>query len=114
MKRKVITTIALVMLATLAIAAQTGNVLISWNANSEADLAGYHVFFNGVQVADVKAPAHTWAGSVSENEGANPAQVSAYDISGNESAKSAVTIASTINIDTTPPTVPTGCTAVKQ
>ena len=102
--------IAMVMLATLAIAAQTGNVLVSWNANSETDLKGYHVFFNGSQIADVQAPAHTWSGSVTLIEGTNTAQVSAYDATGNESAKSAITLASSYTLDTTAPAVPTGCT----
>jgi len=114
MKKKMMMVFAAVLLATLAIAAQTGNVLVSWNANTEADLSGYHVFFNSAQVADVKVPAHTWSGAVTFIEGANAAQVTAYDTSGNESAKCPITLASTIIVDTTAPTIPTGCTAVKQ
>ena len=106
--------IGIVLLATLAIAAQTGNVLVTWNANPDSDLKGYHVFLNGAQVADVQAPAHTWSGSVTLIEGVNTAQVTAYDTSGNESAKSAITLASSYTLDTTAPATPTGCTLTRQ
>jgi hypothetical protein len=109
--------IAMVLLATVVFAAQTGNVLVSWNANTEADLAGYYVYFNNVQVGNVVAPARTWAGSVTFVEGNNVAQVAAYDKCSpipNTSAKSAVTLASTLVFDSTAPAVPTGCAVQAQ
>lgn len=101
----------LVLLATAVVAAPTANVLISWNANTESDLAGYYVFWNGTQVATVTAPAHTWAGAVELVEGNNIAQVSAFDkcTPPNVSGKSAVTSQSTLVYDSTAPAVPGGC-----
>ena len=101
----------MVFLATVLFAAGTGNVLIKWNPNTEADISGYHVFWNGNQIATVMHPAVTWAGAVAMLEGTNVAQVAAFDkcTPPNESAKSAVTLASTLLFDSTAPTVPTGC-----
>ena len=109
--RKLLAIIALSLMSTLLFAAGTGNVLISWNANTETDLAGYYVYLNNVQVANITAPTHTWSGAVPLVEGNNIAQVAAYDkcTPPNVSAKSVVTLASTLVFDSTPPAVPTGC-----
>jgi endoglucanase len=109
--KKSIMVLAIVLLASLAIAAQTGNVLINWNANTESDLASYNVYWNGTKIATVAAPAHQWAGSVTEVEGTNKAEITAVDTSGNESPKSAP---GNLTVDTIPPTAPTGCTVTKQ
>jgi len=114
--KKIIMSIIIALTATLLFAAGTGNVLISWNANTETDLAGYYVYLNNIQVANVTAPAHTWAGAVPLVEGNNVAQVAAYDkcTPPNVSAKSVVTLAATLVFDSTPPAVPTGCTMQAQ
>ncbi len=110
MKRR-FTIVILVFLATVALAAPTANVLISWTPNTEADLSGYHVYWNGAQVGTIMAPASSWIGIVNMIEGTNVAQVSAFDkcTPPNESGKSVVTPASTLIFDSTPPSVPAGC-----
>lgn len=109
--RKLLLTLIVCFITTFVFAAGTGNVIISWNANTEADLAGYYVYLNNIQVANVAAPARTWAGAVALVEGNNVAQVAAYDkcTVPNVSAKSTITLAATLVFDSTPPTVPTGC-----
>lgn len=111
MKKKMIVIIGIVLLSCLCLASKTANVLVTWDANTEADLAGYYVYMNNTAIADVKVPAHSWVGTVTMQEGDNTFQVAAYDLSANLSAKSDVTPLSTIKIDTVSPAKPTGCAA---
>ncbi|MCR8634636.1 fibronectin type III domain-containing protein [Paenibacillus radicis (ex Xue et al. 2023)] len=96
--------------------AGNGSVQLSWAANSEADLAGYKVYVS----ADNGA---TWdAGTIVGRVASHIASgltngalyrfaVTAYDASGNESAKSATAdVRPQQPSDTTPPSAPTGLT----
>lgn len=94
-----------------ALAASDTKVVISWNANTESDLAGYKIYYGAVsgtydEVVDV--------GNVVTYTIINPGDdvvyfaVTAYDKAGNESGKSDV-----VSVNP-PPANPTGIKAVWQ
>lgn len=110
MKRFFVLLIASVLVATSLSAA---SLRVTWNANSETDLAGYNVYWKA-------ASATTWtkvdAGNVTALTVPNVSEnveycteVTAYDTSGNESGRSAQSCAS---LDTIPPAPPTGVKAL--
>jgi len=91
---------------------EVGRVKLTWNANSEPDLAGYIVYRNGVRLNQepIRGTIYYVYG-LSYGIGYE-FQVSAVDQAGNESEKSNVAKAAAIKPeDTTPPATPTGLTA---
>lgn len=99
--------------------AEAATVKISWNANAEADLAGYKIYY-GTATGAYGTPIDV--GNVtSYTVTVNPTvttkyfvAVSAYDTSGNESVKSDETSITVTVADTTPPAKPTGLKAILQ
>jgi hypothetical protein len=81
---------------------------VSWNANTETDLAGYKVYYgtqSGAYGSPVDVGQATTCTIADVTGGATYyVAVSAYDTSGNESEKSAQVSASVPVADTTPPT----------
>lgn len=119
--RKVLILAVVLVVASLIIAAGpavTPDCVISWNQNTESDLAGYTVFVTQTRGAygpgvPVSAP---FVSITCEVAGVNQVgqwfvTVSAFDTSGNQSAK-ATEYPFFVQIppppDTTPPGVPTG------
>lgn len=91
---------------------EVGRVKLTWNANSEPDLAGYIVYRNGVRLNQepIRGTIYYVYG-LSYGIGYE-FQVSAVDQAGNESAKSNIAKAAAIKPeDTTPPATPAGLTA---
>lgn len=82
---------------------------VTWAANTEMDLEGYRVYFGSspttvAQVREVRAPDHALQyGSVGLTPGQWYVSVSAYDFSGNESAKAGPL---PFTYDPLPPVVP--------
>ncbi len=62
-------------------------VQLNWNENTENDLAGYRVYRNGTQIAEVSTNSYEETGLTEDTTYSY--QVSSYDNSGNESAKCA-------------------------
>ncbi|MBF5081111.1 fibronectin type III domain-containing protein [Quadrisphaera sp. INWT6] len=87
-------------------------VVLSWTANSEGDLASYRVLRDGVVVATVIAPAASYTDTGLTNGTAYSYSLAAYDTAGNGSAASSPAVRAT-PADTTAPAVPTGLTAVR-
>lgn len=76
------------------------DVGLSWNANSETDLAGYSVYRNGTKITSTLIASPDFI-DVNVPQGSNRYAVTAVDKAGWESARSAEI---EILIDTTPPT----------
>lgn len=91
--KKLITTI-LVCLCALAMIdfsrAADPNINIEWiYADPPADLAGYYLYVNDVQVQNFNVPtAVSWSGPVVLIDGNNTLEMTAYDAAGQESARS--------------------------
>jgi chitodextrinase len=84
-------------------------VALSWSASSDPDsaVAGYYVFRNGTQVAQVSGTNYT---DPALKDGTSYSYyVKAYDPSGNLSSASSTVSATPV--DTTPPSIPSGLTA---
>ena len=98
---------------------QAASINVSWNANTESDLAGYKVYYGTavdkmdsiVDVGNVTSYAFTVSPVVTTTYFA---VLTAYDTSGNESVKSDVTSVTVVIADTTPPAKPTGFKAFLQ
>ncbi|MFN3652451.1 MAG: fibronectin type III domain-containing protein [Armatimonadota bacterium] len=97
----------------------TGTVVqLTWNANTETDLAGYHVE-RGVNSTTAFSPVATPVQPAYQDGSVLPAstysyRVQAVDAAGNVSGSSSlvsVTIPGSTLLDTTPPAVPSGLTA---
>lgn len=98
---------------------QAAVVDISWNANTEADLAGYKLYYgtaSGVYGLPVDVGKVT-SYSVTVNPKVTTTYyvtLTAYDMSGNESPKSDEASITVTVADTTPPAKPTGLKMVIQ
>ena len=94
-----------------AVAAASGHeVDLSWNASTDnVGVAGYDVFRDGTQVANVTAGT-SYADTGLSDATSYQYTVAAYDAAGNVSAQSPAVRA--VTPDTTPPSVPTGLAAV--
>jgi len=107
-----------VMADDIAPAAPTGLVAVgenevadlSWNANSEPDLAGYNVYVNGVKDNGSVITATSYQVTGLTNGASYDFQVSAVDDFDNESPLSA--IVSEVIEDTLAPATPTGLTVI--
>lgn len=73
----------------LSSAVGNGEVTLSWNPNTELDLAGYHVYVDGVRSNGSVVPGTSYTVSGLTNEQSYSFEVSAVDTSGNESPHSA-------------------------
>jgi len=118
-KRAIILAIVLGLTGGICVAQTPRPVGLEWDANTEADLAGYHLYMartsNGQVMGafsypPVLAPAHsyTFATPITE-DGDYYWKITAYDTSGNESEFSEEVHA---RVDTTAPEPPKGCQAV--
>ena len=84
--------------------ASAATLSMSWNANTEADLAGYQVYIDQAAPVDVGL-VNLYQVEITPSEGQRYAvQVTAYDLTGNESEKSEVATC----VYDTPPAAPTG------
>jgi hypothetical protein len=84
--------------------ASAATLSMSWNANTEADLAGYQVYIDQAAPVDVGLVT-AYQVEITPSEGQTYAvQVTAYDLTGNESEKSDVATC----VYDTPPAAPTG------
>jgi len=92
--RILLSTLLILALASMTLAA--GPTKVSWDANSEPDLAGYRVYVNGVVVGETT---DTTFPLPANSEG--DVWVTAVDTSGNESDPS-----NTVNFDSQPPKPP--------
>lgn len=103
-------TLALIIgICLLSILAQAASIQVTWDANTESDLAGYKVYYGtapgqyGAPVT-VTTPSYTFQGATDKTT--YYVAVSAIDTSGNESA-----LSDEVSIyvpDVTPPAKPTG------
>lgn len=99
--------------AGLAAAPGNGKVVLTWQPNTEPDLAGYRVFFREAGAsawelaAELPAGATTYTVTGLTNEQAYEFGVTAYDTARNESAPSVTTATPTV----IPPNPPAGLTA---
>lgn len=101
--------IAIFIVALYAVAAGAAQIQVTWNANTESDLAGYKVYFGTAPgqystPVTVTAPSYTFQGATDKTT--YYVAVSAFDTSGNESA-----LSDEVSIyvpDVTPPAKPTG------
>lgn len=107
------------MIFSLALNASAEGLVLSWNANTESDLAGYKIYYgvtssNLGTVVDVgKVTTYT----ITVNPAVTTtyyAVITAYDKSGNESVKSDVVSGTVMVADTTPPAKPTGLKMIIQ
>jgi hypothetical protein len=80
---------------------------ISWNLNTEPDIASYKVYENGTVIDTIAHPIHLL--TLSRIDGTYAYRVSAVDSSGNESE---LTDPISIVIDSVPPAKPTGLKAL--
>ena len=94
----------------LSAAPGAGSITLTWNANSETDLLGYNVYYNGIRhnALPVTATTYTHFGLVAST--VYSYRITAVDIAGDESAPSAAVVAS--SLDFTPPGPPPSLTAV--
>ncbi len=83
----------------LAATPGAAEVALTWSANAEGDLAGYHVYSGGVRLTVAPTAATSYA-DLGLLNGTYSYQVSAVDTSGNESARCAVVLAT---VGTPPP-----------
>jgi len=84
--------------------ASAATLSMSWNANTEADLAGYQVYIDQAAPVDVGL-VNLYQVEITPSEGQRYAvQVTAYDLTGNVSQKSEVATC----VYDTPPAAPTG------
>ena len=65
-----------------------GSNALSWNANSEADLASYGIYRGGIRIATVSAPTHSYTDYLLTSGQSYTYTITATDITGNESAHS--------------------------
>lgn len=79
-----------------------GAVRLTWQANTEPDLAGYRVYVDGQLVADIQLPEYTLD---APEYRAYEVAVTAYDLSGNESQPARMTV---YPLDPTAPLSPPG------
>ena len=113
MKTLFLTLVFIVLFPVLVLANPNANVTFVWNANSEADLAGYrlyktdvpgsYTFGEGNQIGGALAGTETV--TILEHDGTWYYVVTAYDTAENESGPSNEVSTS---IDTVPPGAPSG------
>lgn len=101
------------LVASLWSTADAASLEITWNANTETDLAGYNVFYKPttatVWTKTTVGKITKWTIDTGILENVEYcAQVSAFDLKANESGLS---VTSCDNLDTIPPTTPTGVRA---
>ncbi|MBE9571683.1 MAG: hypothetical protein IMF11_13730 [Proteobacteria bacterium] len=70
------------------------HVTVAWTyTNPPPDLAGFHLYVNGVMAEDFDVPTATsWSGPVVLVDGNNTFEMAAYDMAGQEGEKSAPSV----------------------
>ncbi len=107
----------LLFMICFSIQAYAATVKITWNANTESDLAGYKLYYgtkSGVYTSSIDVKNVTQY-TVTVNPTVTTTYyvaLTAYDTSGNESVKSDETSITVVVADTTPPAKPTGLKAI--
>ncbi len=116
--KKLIVFVCLVMISTSLLGQETGNIKITWDANTESDLAGYKVYLGdtisgsySIQVDIGNKINHEWLNNALGKT--YFMVVTAYDLSGNESGFSNEVTHTFDSPDTTPPGAPKGNTIVE-
>ena len=114
MKKTLLLALVVCMIFSVAIA-QAESVKVAWDANSEADLAGYNLYYGSASrtygpAIDVGLVIEYSIDVSSWNDGVYYIAVTAYDNKGNESGYSNEV---TYTIDHTAPANPTGCSVVE-
>ena len=109
MKRIKLVLVGLVLLLATGIGfAAQKTVTITWDRNTETDMAQYEVYLNDSLVATVPQPDSgdtvSWTGTVNISDGDNVAKVIAVDEAGNKSQPG---LSNSVN---PAPAQPTGCT----
>lgn len=85
------------------------SVILTWQTNTETDLAGYKIYRNGMLVAQVTGT--SWQDTAISPQTTYTYEVRAYDTSGNLSNPASVTVTTPPPPDTTQPLAPVGLTA---
>jgi len=109
MKKIKLVLVGLVLLLATGIGfAAQKTVTISWDRNTETDMAQYEVYLNDSLVATVPQPSSgdtvSWTGTVDISDGDNIAKVIAVDEAGNKSQPG---LSNSVN---PAPAAPSGCT----
>lgn len=104
MKRIILTVLLTILLASPIWSA---TVEVSWNANTEADMASYNVYQGNTLIGNVLHPT-TLFDILNVPDGTYTYYLTAVDTSGNESVK---TDGITFTVNTIPPAKPTGLKA---
>jgi endoglucanase len=105
MKKILLLTILILIMAFSPCLAAT--VEVSWNANTEADMASYNVYQGNTLIGSVNHPT-TLFDILNVPDGTYTYYLTAVDTSGNESVK---TDGITFTVNTIPPAKPTGLKA---
>lgn len=103
--KRIILTVLLTILLTSTIWSAT--VEVSWNANTETDMASYNVYQGNTLIGSVNHPT-TLFDILNVPDGTYTYYLTAVDTSGNESVK---TDGITFTVNTIPPAKPTGLKA---
>ncbi|OGR25927.1 MAG: hypothetical protein A2139_14325 [Desulfobacca sp. RBG_16_60_12] len=116
--RKILATIALLLVCAIPAWGEAGSLLLSWSPNDEADLAGYRIY-KGLaaggpytKIGEIPAtvapatPTFTWTAE-DNGQGMHYFTLTAFDKFGNESPRSNEVSAF---VDTLPPKAPGGLT----
>jgi large repetitive protein len=104
MKRIILTVLLTILLASPIWSA---TVEVSWNANTETDMASYNVYQGNTLIGSVNHPT-TLFDILNVPDGTYTYYLTAVDTSGNESVK---TDGITFTVNTIPPAKPTGLKA---
>lgn len=114
-KKAIVLAYVVFLVLFIAMWARAASLQVSWNANTETDLAGYNVYWKAkTATAWTKVDAGNVTTLTIPNVAENTeycTEVTAYDTSGNESGRSSQVCAS---LDTMPPAAPTGVKAIIQ
>lgn len=94
----------------LIISGSNGSALFTWDAVNSVDLKGYFIYKDGVRLFSIPITATNFSYNGLVTGQSYNFQISSIDLSGNESALSAVQ--SFTSLDTVPPSVPFGLTAL--
>jgi hypothetical protein len=113
MKRVIFAIISIMFFLSLGFLASAETIKLTWDANTEEDLAGYKVYSSRTNggpyslVSDVGNVIEYEINMTNESEGTIYYVATAYDLRGNESGYSNQ---ASYNVDHTAPAPPTGCT----
>jgi hypothetical protein len=101
--------LVLVIMLLVSVTSYAATIIVTWDANTESDLAGYGVYDNGVLAGSTGVLATPTFSILNAVDGIHAITLDAFDITGNRSLKSD---AVSINIDTVSPVKPAKPTIV--